>query len=161
MNSLSQQQIRLIKGLVVGVILVLAYFMASSPHWNYLYPVHSDEWMHYSHAQSLLATERIDYPDSFDSGAIFSPDIEVGFHLLLGGLKLITGISWLNLFRFLPGVILAILAFQAYAFLRKKGGGLGAAFLIINQIHKTPTLNRIIRIIVVRFAFFPCSAGAR
>ncbi len=131
MNPLSQQQARLVEGLFLGIILVLAFFMASIPHFQYPYPLHMDEWMRYGQAQSLMETGRTAYPNPFDSGATFSPDIEVGFHLLLGELKLITGISWLNLFRFLPGIILALLAFQAYVFGKGKGFGLGAAFLVI------------------------------
>lgn len=87
MSVWSPQQKKLIKVLLLGVILVLALFMASIPRWNYLYPIHSDEWTHYSDAQSLMETTKISYPDPCDAGAVFSPDIEIGFHLLLGELK--------------------------------------------------------------------------
>lgn len=130
MNSLSQQPARLLEGLLLGAILVLAFLMASIPHGHYPYPLHIDEWMHYGNAQSLTEAGRIDYPDPFDSGESAYPDPEVGFRLLLGELKLVTGISWLSLFRFLPGIILALLAFQAYALGKRRGFGLGAAFLV-------------------------------
>ena len=119
------------EGLILGVILVLAFLMTSIPHWQYQYPLHIDEWWHYGDAQSLIETGRITYADPFEAGETLSPDIEVGFHLLLGELKLITGISWLNLFLFLPVIILALLAFQAYALGKKRRFGLGAAFLAI------------------------------
>ncbi len=131
MNHWSQHQSRLIEGLLLGVILVLAFFITSIPRWQYLYPLHIDEWMHYGQVQSLIETGHITYPNPFDSGKAVSPDTEIGFHLLLGELKLITGISWLSLFRFSTGIILALLAFMVYALGRERGFGLGAAFLVV------------------------------
>ena len=116
--------------LLLGMILVLAFFMASIPHLDYQYPLHVDEWWRYGGSYSLLKTGHLTYPDIFNNGAVKDTDIEIGFHLFIGELKLITGLSWLALFRFLPGLILALLAFGAYAFGRKKGYGLEAAFLV-------------------------------
>ena len=110
--------------------MLLAFFMASIPHLDYVYPLHIDEWWHYGDAQSLIDAGSIPYPNPFDSGAELSSDIEVGFHLFLGEFKLITGSSWLNMFRFLPGVFFALLAFIAYAFGKRRGFGLAAAFLV-------------------------------
>jgi len=111
-------------------ILALAFFMASIPHWDYAYPLHIDEWWHYGDAQSLITTGHTPYPDPFDSGALLSTDKEIGFHILLGGLNLTPSVSWLSLFRYLPGVIFALLALQVYVFGRTMGAGLGAAFLV-------------------------------
>jgi len=130
MDSLSQQPARLVGRLALVAILVLAFFMASIPHWEYLYPLHIDEWWHYGDAQSLIEAGRMPYPDPFHSGAPLFPDKELGFHLFLGEFKLITGVSWVNLFRFLPGIIFALLAFLAFTFGRRRGFGLGAAFLV-------------------------------
>ena len=130
MDSSSQQPARLVERLSLVAILVLAFFMASIPHWEYLYPLHIDEWWHYGDAQSLIEAGRISFPNPFDSGTLLSPDKELGFHLFLGEFKLITGVSWLNLVRFLPGIIFALLAFLAYAFGKGRGFGLGAAFLV-------------------------------
>ncbi|MFC1990726.1 hypothetical protein ACFLU9_01070 [Chloroflexota bacterium] len=129
MNSLTQKQAGLIEGLLLVAVLMLAYFMSSIPHWHYQYPLHIDEWWRYGDAQSLIETESITHPNPFEAGETLSPDIEAGFHLFLGELKLITGVSWLSLFRYLPGIILAMLAFQAYVFGKRKGLGLGAASL--------------------------------
>ena len=130
MVPLPKRQYRVIEGLLLIMILLLAFFMASIPHFNYLYPLHIDEFWHYGDAQSLIETGRIPYPDPFNAGEPYVPDVEVGFHLILGVIQLVTGLSWLTLFRFLPGVIFALLAFQAYALGRGRGFGLGAAFLI-------------------------------
>jgi len=125
-----KRQNNVIEGLLLVLILLLAVFMAYIPHLDYVYPIHIDEWWHYGDAQSLVETGRIPYLDPFNSGELLTEDIEAGYHLLLGEIRLITDISWLNLFRFLPGFIFALLAFQAYAFGRGRGFGLGAAFLV-------------------------------
>src|SRR4030043_206073 len=130
MNSSHKPLPPLLKGLLLAAILILAFFMAYIPHLDYRYPLHVDEWWRYGDAQSLIESGSINYPDPFDSGATVTSDIEVGFHILLGELKLITGISWLDIFRFLPGVIFALLAFAAYAFSKRRGFGLAAAFLV-------------------------------
>lgn len=130
MSPLSQQPARLVARLALVAILVLSFFMASIPHWDYLYPLHIDEWWHYGDAQSLIEAGGTPYPDPFYSGVPLSPDKELGFHLFLGEFKLITGASWLSLVRFLPGIIFALLAFVAYAFGKRRGFGLGAAFLV-------------------------------
>lgn len=125
-----KRQNNVIEGLLLVLILLLAIFMAYIPHLDYIYPIHIDEWWHYGDSQSLVETGRIPYPDPFNSGELLTEDIEAGYHLLLGEIRLITDISWLNLLRFLPGFIFAMLAFQAYAFGRGRGFGLGAAFLV-------------------------------
>jgi len=130
MNSLSQQQTRLIEILILGVILVLAYFVASIPHIDYRYPIHSDEWMNLSNIKGLLNSGQIFFPNPINAGEIHSPDTEIGFHLLLGELKLITGISWLNMFRYLPSIIFILLAFQTYNCCKGGKLGLAAAFFI-------------------------------
>ncbi|MBU2534899.1 MAG: hypothetical protein KKD83_01880 [Chloroflexi bacterium] len=125
-----KRQNNVIEGLLLVLILLLAVFMAGIPHLDYIYPLHIDEWWRYGDSQSLVANGHFPYPDPFNSGQVLAEDIEAGYHLLLGVIRLITDISWLNLFRFLPGFIFAMLAFQAYAFGRRRGFGLGAAFLV-------------------------------
>ena len=125
-----KRQNNVIEGLLLVLILLLAVFMAGIPHLDYIYPLHIDEWWHCGDSQSLVANGHFPYPDPFNSGQVLAEDIEVGYHLLLGVIRLITDISWLNLFRFLPSFIFAMLAFQAYAFGRERGFGLGAAFLV-------------------------------
>ena len=125
-----KRQNNVIEGLLLVLILLLAVFMAGIPHLDYIYPLHIDEWWHYGDSQSLMETGHIPYPDPFNSGEALAEDIEIGYHLFLAEIRLITDISWLNLFRFLPGFIFAMLAFQAYAFGRGRGFGLGAAFLV-------------------------------
>jgi hypothetical protein len=131
MSDWSPPQKRLIRVLLLGAVLVLALLLASLPRWNYAYPVHSDEWVHYSDARSLMATTRIPYPEPGEAGQAFAPDTEIGFHLWLAELKHVTGLSWLAMFRIIPGIVLAILAWQVYALARRKWVGLTGAFLVV------------------------------
>lgn len=130
MSKWSPQQKQLIQVLSLGAIIVLAFFMTSIPRWNYLYPIHSDEWMHYGNIQSLMETTKISYPEPGESGRVFSPDVEIGFHLLLAELKHITGMSWLDVFRFVPGIILALLSFQVYVVTGRKWTVVISAFFV-------------------------------
>jgi len=131
MNSTRQQSTGMVEKLALTTILLLAFLMTSIPHRDYSYPIHIDEWWHYGDSQSLIESGSMPYPDPFDSGELLNPDKEIGFHLFLGELKLVSGISWLNLFRFMPGIIFALLILTAYAFGKKRGFGLGAAFLVM------------------------------
>ncbi|MBM3131521.1 MAG: hypothetical protein FJZ95_00605 [Chloroflexi bacterium] len=117
------------RGLLFGVF-VLCAFMVSIPRWDYPFPIHVDEWWHYGDAQSLITAGDIKYADPFDAGRTTEVDIETGYHVFLGELKSICGVSWLTLFRFLPVAIMALIAFQAYAFGKKERYGLAAAFFV-------------------------------
>lgn len=130
MSAWSPQQVILIKRLLLGIVMVMAFIMAAIPHLDYRYPLHMDEWMHFGDARVLMDTGSLGYPDLFDSGEAFSPDIEIGYHLWLGELQAITGISWPALFRFFPGVVLALLALLVYCLGRESRAGLAGAFFI-------------------------------
>ena len=129
-ERLAVRRSRLIDGFLLVLILLLAFFMAFVPHLDYGYPLHVDEWWRWGDAQGILEAGRITYPDPFEAGETVSPDIEVGFHVFLAEIKLITGVSWLSVFRFLPGLMLSLIVFQAYALGRSRGIGLQVAFLV-------------------------------
>lgn len=120
---------RLAPGAALLAVLVLAYFMTFIPHMEYRLPLHVDEWWHYGNSQSLIEAQTADYPNPFDSGESFV-DAEVGFHVFLGELRLLTGMAWIDMFRFLPGVILCLVAFAAYAVSDRRSVGLAAALLV-------------------------------
>src|SRR3989304_9553259 len=110
MRPWRKPQVNLIKGLTMGIIIIAAFFMASIPHWQYAYPRHTDEWMHISDTQNLMETGSMNYPDPGNGGRPFSPDIEIGYHIWLGTIASITGLPLIDIARWLPGVILAMLA---------------------------------------------------
>ncbi|MFQ5872306.1 MAG: hypothetical protein ACE5JL_00690 [Dehalococcoidia bacterium] len=113
---------------LVGILL-FSFWAGMSPHWDYPYPLHVDEWFAIGRAQSTLDANGLQYPSPYGQGEIsFHP--EMGFHLMLGFLKTATGLSWMGLYRVAPGVLLALMAFLTYAFGRRSGFGWAAALFV-------------------------------
>lgn len=135
MFTLTKEQSRLIEWLCLAAIFLAGFLMTSIPRFDYAYPLHLDEWWHYGDATSLVETGDANYPEPYpqppDADDVITDDVEIGYHVFLAELKLITDVSWLNLLRFLPGLILGILALMAYFFGKEKGFGLAAAFLVV------------------------------
>ncbi|MBA7674032.1 hypothetical protein ES703_82239 [subsurface metagenome] len=112
------------------LILGLAFYIAFIPHINYPYPVHIDEWVHMAVSKAMLqagdASLAVD-PFLGQSTAGLSSNLEAGFHLFWGVFHQISGISWLTIFRYFPGVILMITVLSAYVLGRRHGFGWEAA----------------------------------
>ena len=100
-------------------ILVLAFYIAFIPHQNYLYPLHVDEWVHLARSGAMLEAGSITFPHSFL--------LEAGFHLFWGVFQSISGISWLTIFRYFPGIIFMITILSVYIMARRQGFGWEAA----------------------------------
>jgi hypothetical protein len=110
-------------------VLLFSFWAGMSPHWDYLYPLHVDEWFAIGYTQSTLEYGRLEYPNPYSPWEIaFHP--EMGFHLLLGFLETMTGLSWMSLYRIAPGALLALLAFLTYAFGHRNGFGWTAALFV-------------------------------
>ena len=110
-------------------ILLFSFWAGMSPHWDYPYPLHVDEWFAMGYAQSMLEAGALEYSNPYQSGEVSFPP-EMGFHLILGFLKTTTGLSWLSLYRIAPGVLMALLAFLTFAFGRRAGFGWSAALFV-------------------------------
>jgi hypothetical protein len=111
-------------------ILALAFYIAFIPHQSYPYPVHVDEWVHLARAESLLKAGNINYIEPFFGGGAESlgANMEVGFHLFWGVFHRISGIPWLVIFRYFPGIILMLTALSSYILACRLGFGWEAAF---------------------------------
>ena len=123
--------------LILLPILALAFYLAFIPHDNYPYPVHIDEWMHLAHCKSLVAAGEVIYPLPFSgeemTGLIGSdlglgPHLELGFYIFWGTFHQISGISWLTIFKYFPGIIFVITVLSVYVLARREGFGWEAAF---------------------------------
>lgn len=113
---------------LIGIIL-FSFWTGMAPHWDYPYPLHVDEWFAIGYAQAALDAGGLEYTNPFNPGQVaFHP--EMGFHMLLGFLKTATGLSWMELYRFAPGVLMALLAFLAYALGSRGGFGWAAALFV-------------------------------
>ncbi|MBI2852014.1 MAG: hypothetical protein HYX84_02760 [Chloroflexi bacterium] len=114
--------------LVLAAILAFAFFLAYIPHLNYVYPLHIDEWEHFALSQSLVDAQTIDFTDPLIGEKRITTHPEIGFHLFLTQIKLLTGLSWITIFRFFPALLFAVTGAAAYLFGRRSGFGLEAAF---------------------------------
>lgn len=117
-------------------ILGLAFYMGMLPKTDYRYPIHVDEWAHYGLAQATVDPGG-NYPHPVYGTTSHAPrggriirHRQAGFHTLLGGIQLLSGVSWITLFRYLPPFFLVITAFMAYLWGRREGFGLEAAVLV-------------------------------
>jgi hypothetical protein len=110
-------------------ILLFAFWMGMSPHWEYPYPLHVDEWFHIGYGQSTLFAGSLQYISPYEERIIsFHP--EMGFHLLWAILKAVTGLTFMEIYRLAPGFLLVLLAFFAYAAGRRGGYGWGSALFV-------------------------------
>ena len=122
----------------LGLIMGLAFGIGMIPRLDYDYPLHSDEWTHLAEARAIVTTGDIPSYDPVTGEARTHPTTgevrssaheEVGYHLFLAEFKLMTGLPWLTIFRFLPSSIFALTALCAYIFGKRRGFGLEAALL--------------------------------
>ena len=131
------QRASLIRVILLVAIIALAFFMALYPRLDYPYPLHVDEWMHLGHTTQILNTGSLDYPHPFRGGQLeVWGHPETGYYLWFGTSLLATGSPWLLLARLMPALVLGLIAFMAYAWGRKHGFGLEAAFFA-TFIHTT------------------------
>jgi len=119
------------------LIAVLGYLLALIPHFDYAYPLHVDEWMHMSYSRAIqeagsttvAVVPVYEFPD-FDTGQlVLRPgDVESAFHVFWAVLQGVTGIFWLIIFRFFPGLVFILTIFSVYVLAQRKGYGLEVAF---------------------------------
>ncbi|MFH1381565.1 MAG: hypothetical protein ABIH70_01590 [Chloroflexota bacterium] len=116
--------------LVLLLIMGLAFYLAFIPHRSYPYPVHVDEWVHLAYSKAILQTGDITFPNPFFGDSIVTPgaDLEVGFHLFFAVFQQLTGLSWMTIFRYFPGIIFVFTILSVYIFAKREGFGLPAAF---------------------------------
>ena len=112
-------------------ILALAFYIAFIPHLNYPYPVHIDDWVQLALSKAMLQAHDTTFIDPFfgQSTMSLSSNLEAGFHLLWGIFHQISGISWLTIFRYFPGIIFMITVLSVYILARRQGFGWEAALI--------------------------------
>jgi hypothetical protein len=112
------------------LILALAFSMAFIPHIGYAYPLHVDEWMHMTYAETIAQTGSITGPDPFTgmTNINLGDNLWVGFHILWAMFQQISGIDWIILFRYFPSIIFILTILAVYVLASRLGYGLEAAF---------------------------------
>jgi len=113
-------------------LLGLAFYIAFIPHgnFNYQYPLHVDEWVHLARSEAMLRADSATFIEPFHGvGTVgLGSNLEAGFHVFWGVFREISGISWLTIFRYFPGVIFMIAVLSVYVLGRRKEFGWEAAF---------------------------------
>lgn len=112
-------------------IMALAFYIAFIPHQGYPYLVHIDEWVHLANSQAMLQSGNAIFSSPFTEQLTASsiPGLEAGFHLFWGVFHQISGISWLAIYRYFPGVIFIITVLSVYVLAQRHGFGWEAALL--------------------------------
>ena len=122
--------------LALGMIMGFAFYTSLIPRLDYSYPLHTDEWTHFAEARTIVTEGTIpffdpvtgeDRADPVTEETRSSPHFEVGYHLFLAEFQLLTGLPWLDMFRYLPSAVFALAALSAYIFGNRRGFGLEAA----------------------------------
>ena len=110
-------------------ILALAFYIAFIPHLNYPYPVHIDELVHMAYSKAMLGAGSTTFTEPFlgQSTITLSENLEAGFHAFWGIFQQISGIPWLTIFRYFPGIIFIITVLSVYVLARREGFGWEAA----------------------------------
>lgn len=111
------------------LILLLAFHLNFTPHKDYQYPVHVDEWVNFAISQAILDEGNVVYTEPFMGEKIITNDLEIGLRTFLAVFKDLTGFSWIFIFRYMPGIIFMITVLGVYTFANRGGYGLQAAFL--------------------------------
>jgi hypothetical protein len=115
--------------LLLPLILGLAYYIGFIPHQNYPYVVHLDEWVHMACANQIMTNAGISgLTDPFTGGtAIMNQSYEIGFHVFWGVFHQISGLSWMTIYRYFPGIIFMFTVLSVYILCRRQGFGWEAA----------------------------------
>ena len=112
--------------------MALAFYIAFIPHQGYPYPLHIDEWVHLANSEAILKAGSTTFNDPFlgVSATGLSSNLEAGFHLFWGIFHQISGVSWLTIFRYFPGIIFAITVLSVFVMGQRHGFGWEAALFV-------------------------------
>lgn len=110
-------------------IMGLAFYIAFIPHHNYPYPVHIDEWFHMALANEIIVKASVEgLTDPFLGGPpMWHQSVQMGFHLLSAVFHQISGIPWLDIVRYFPGIIFIMTVLSVYIMAQREGFGWEAA----------------------------------
>jgi hypothetical protein len=116
---------------LLTLILCLGFFLASIPRQTDRYAIHLDEWQVMAFSNELLDHGTLNGLIDPTSGAppSWNQVGEVGTHIFAGSFQRISGITWLEEFRYLPGLLFSATILSVYVLGRRFGFGYQAALL--------------------------------
>ena len=112
---------------LVNKILIILLFLGGIlnflPHISYPYPLHVDEWTHFTYAQSLSDSTPLYFGGE-------SQSLEHGFHVFLAVLKSL-GMPYLFQFRFLASFFTVLISLALFVLVKKHFDELTALFSVL------------------------------
>ncbi|MBT6955952.1 hypothetical protein HN997_01520, partial [archaeon] len=102
------------KILLIGAILIATFFLVYSPHLNYKFPIHIDEWHHIAETTKLGSGE---YQIRGTDG-IRTMGFELGFHVLLLPISKIANL--VPIYQYFPAIWMMISALTLFFVVYKK-----------------------------------------
>ncbi|MFH1031673.1 MAG: hypothetical protein V1767_03810 [Chloroflexota bacterium] len=112
-------------------VLGLAFFTAFIPHLKYPYPLHVDEWVHMALSNAIFQTGSTTVTDPFSGQGTLglTTNLETGFQLFWSVFQGISGISWMDIFRFFPSIVFVFTILAVFVLAQGEGFGWEAAFV--------------------------------
>jgi hypothetical protein len=114
---------------ILPPVLALAYYLSFIPHHNYSYVVHLDEWVHMACANEIISSAGVTgLVDPFTGGtAIMNQSYEIGFHVFWAVVHQVSGLDWMTIYKYFPGIIFILTVLAVYILARRQGFGWEAA----------------------------------
>jgi len=100
-----------VKALLLTIALIFVFLMVYSPHFDYKFPFHIDEWHHLTMAKDMKQ-KGIGFFTSY-----FNP-VESGFQLILAFIDMF--LPLVLVYRFLPAINAVVISIVLFYFLNKK-----------------------------------------
>ncbi len=111
------------KKLVLVLLLAIAFLLNFFPHLHYSYPLHVDEWVHFTYANHISNGDPLYFGGE-------SNTLESGFHLLLASLNSL-GVPYLFMFRFFAAFFTVLICLALFIAVRKFFGEDAALFSVL------------------------------
>ncbi|MDD5289564.1 MAG: hypothetical protein PHY28_10710 [Dehalococcoidales bacterium] len=109
-------------------ILALAFYLAYIPR-SYDFALHVDEWVHLYDAEAMMRTGSTTFTSFLDGERVMtlSSNLEAGFHLFWGVFQRLSGLDWMTVFQYFPGLIFMGTVLSVFVLARREGYGWQAA----------------------------------
>ncbi len=119
----------IISAFTVILILALTFSLVYKIHWDYDYPYHTDEWQHIAQGIQITEEKHIRLTNPYYRDKPYTYDLEIGFHVFLAELTLLTGRDLILYYKFLPAIFACISSFTLFVFAYKTTGKFLAGIL--------------------------------
>ncbi|ODS37030.1 hypothetical protein BEH94_08250 [Candidatus Altiarchaeales archaeon WOR_SM1_SCG] len=118
-NNFKVNRNDVLKSLLLISTLVLVFNLIYAAHWDYLYPYHTDEWENLAEAVAIMENHALlnKAPNCKDIKKKI--DLEIGSHIFLAELFLLTGADPVTTYKYLPALFAAISAFMLFLVVKR------------------------------------------